>query len=51
MKYTGEEKTYIVDFKTASREVTECINAEQLKTICIGLSETNWGNCRLSGDL
>ena len=33
---SGEEKTYIVDFKTASREVTECINAEQLKIYALG---------------
>lgn len=33
---SGEEKTYIIDFKTASREVTECINAEQLKIYALG---------------
>lgn len=33
---SGEEKTYIVDFKTASRDVTECINAEQLKIYALG---------------
>ena len=33
---SGEEKTYIVDFKTKSRDVTECINAEQLKIYALG---------------
>ena len=33
---SGEEKTYIVDFKTANRDVTECINAEQLKIYALG---------------
>lgn len=33
---SGEEKTYIIDFKTASRDVTECINAEQLKIYALG---------------
>lgn len=33
---SGEMKTYIVDFKTASRDVTECINAEQLKIYALG---------------
>ncbi|MDE7364874.1 MAG: ATP-dependent helicase, partial [Ruminococcus sp.] len=33
---SGEEKTYIVDFKTASRDVTECIHTEQLKIYALG---------------
>ena len=33
---SGETKTYIVDFKTADRDVTECINAEQLKIYALG---------------
>ncbi len=33
---SGEEKTYIVDFKTANRDVTECINTEQLKIYALG---------------
>lgn len=33
---SGEEKTYIIDFKTASRDVTECINTEQLKIYALG---------------
>lgn len=33
---SGQTKTYIVDFKTADRDVTECINAEQLKIYALG---------------
>lgn len=33
---SGETKTYIVDFKTKNRDVTECINAEQLKIYALG---------------
>lgn len=33
---SGEMKTYIVDFKTKNRDVTECINAEQLKIYALG---------------
>ena len=33
---SGKTKTYIVDFKTADRDVTECINAEQLKIYALG---------------
>lgn len=33
---SGKEKIYIVDFKTASRDVTECINTEQLKIYALG---------------
>ncbi len=33
---SGKTKTYIVDFKTAERDVTECINAEQLKIYALG---------------
>lgn len=33
---SGDTKTYIVDFKTADRDVTECINAEQLKIYALG---------------
>ena len=41
---SGEEKTYIVDFKTASREVTECINAEQLKIYALGYQKLTGEN-------
>ena len=34
---SGEEKTYIVDFKTASREVTECITSLRIS----GYSDTD----------
>lgn len=33
---SGETKTYIIDFKTADRDVTECINTEQLKIYALG---------------
>ena len=33
---SGEEKTYIIDFKTADRDVTECINTEQLRIYALG---------------
>ena len=33
---SGEMRTYIIDFKTADRDVTECINAEQLKIYALG---------------
>ncbi|SDB53891.1 ATP-dependent DNA helicase [Butyrivibrio sp. INlla16] len=33
---SGNTKTYIVDFKTADRDVTECINTEQLKIYALG---------------
>lgn len=35
---SGETKTFIVDFKTASRDVTECVNNEQLKIYALGYS-------------
>lgn len=41
---SGEEKTYIVDFKTASRDVTECINAEQLKIYALGYQKLTGEN-------
>lgn len=36
---SGEEKITIVDFKTADRDVTECINAEQLRIYALGYQE------------
>lgn len=33
---SGEIKTYIIDFKTKNRDVTECVNAEQLKIYALG---------------
>lgn len=33
---SGKMKTYIVDFKTKNRDVTECINTEQLKIYALG---------------
>lgn len=33
---SGEEKTYIIDFKTKNRDVTECISTEQLKIYALG---------------
>ena len=41
---SGEEKTYIVDFKTANRDVTECINAEQLKIYALGYQKLTGEN-------
>lgn len=41
---SGEEKTYIVDFKTASRDVTECVNAEQLKIYALGYQKLTGEN-------
>lgn len=36
---SGEVKTTIVDFKTADRNVTECVNAEQLRIYALGYKE------------
>lgn len=41
---SGEEKTYIVDFKTADRQITECINTEQLKIYALGYQELTGEN-------
>lgn len=35
----GVDKTYIVDFKTANKEVQESINKEQLKIYALGYEE------------
>lgn len=35
----GVDKTYIVDFKTANKEVQEAINKEQLKIYALGYQE------------
>ena len=36
---SGEEKITIVDFKTADRDVTQCLEAEQLKIYALGYQE------------
>lgn len=36
---SGEMKTSIIDFKTKDRDVTECVNAEQLKIYALGYAQ------------
>lgn len=41
---SGEDKTYIVDFKTANRDAVECIRAEQLKIYALGYQKLTGEN-------